>query len=51
MESPAGEPFSIAEAGWSVRMADSMLRRHPVSGMRWRYEDGFLLWAIEQAGL
>jgi unsaturated rhamnogalacturonyl hydrolase len=28
-----------------------MLRRHPVSGMRWRYEDGFLLWAIEQAGL
>ena len=36
---------------WSVRMADSMLRRYPVSLMRWRYEDGFLMRAIEQAGL
>jgi len=35
---------------WSVRMADSMLRRHPVSRMRWRYEDGFLVKAIEQVG-
>jgi len=32
-------------------MADSMLRRYPVSRMRWRYEDGFLMRAIEQAGL
>jgi unsaturated rhamnogalacturonyl hydrolase len=36
---------------WSIRMADSMLRRHPVSRMRWRYEDGFLMKAIEQVGL
>lgn len=36
---------------WSVRMADSMLRRYPVPLMRWRYEDGFLLKAIEQVGL
>ena len=35
---------------WSVRMADSMLSRHPVSCMRWRYEDGFLVKAIEQVG-
>lgn len=33
---------------WSARMADSMLRRHPVGRMRWRYEDGFLLTAIER---
>ncbi|MCX6032751.1 MAG: glycoside hydrolase family 88 protein [Chloroflexi bacterium] len=32
-------------------MADSMLKRHPVSLMRWRYEDGFLVKAIEQVGL
>ena len=35
---------------WSVRMADSTLRRYPVSLMRWRYEDGFLMRAIEQIG-
>ncbi len=33
---------------WSVRMADSMLRRYPVSATRWRYEDGLLIHAIEQ---
>jgi unsaturated rhamnogalacturonyl hydrolase len=49
MESPART--SRHRSHWSVRMTDSMLRRHPVSGMRWRYEDGFLLWAIEQVGL
>jgi unsaturated rhamnogalacturonyl hydrolase len=32
-------------------MTDSMLRRHPVSAMRWRYEDGFLIKAIEQLAL
>jgi unsaturated rhamnogalacturonyl hydrolase len=29
-------------------MADSILRRYPVSSMQWRYEDGFLVKAIEQ---
>ncbi len=32
-------------------MADSMLRRYPVSLMHWRYEDGCLVRAIEQVGL
>ncbi len=35
---------------WSVRMAEGMLIRHPVAGMRWRYEDGFLMKAMEQLG-
>ncbi len=39
------------QSSWSVRMADSMLRGYPVALMRWRYEDGFLLKAIEQVGL
>ncbi len=51
MPSPTDQPLVIAGAPWSVRMADSMLRRYPVSRMRWRYEDGFLVKAIEQVGL
>lgn len=35
---------------WAVRMAASMLRQHPVSAMRWCYEDGFLIRAVEEAG-
>ena len=42
---------SRTDERWSVRMADSTLRRYPVTSMRWRYEDGFLLKAIEQVGL
>ncbi len=48
---PQTSRSSCTELPWSVRMADSMLRRHPVSLMRWRYEDGFLMRAIEQVGL
>jgi len=44
------QPLVIADHPWSVRMADSILRRYPVSQMRWRYEDGFLVKAIEQVG-
>ncbi len=32
---------------WSVRMADSMLRRYAVAFTRWHYEDSLLIHAIE----
>ena len=41
---------SVAEHAWSVRMADSVIRRHSPSAARWHYEDGLVLKAIEQVG-
>ena len=32
---------------WSVRMADSVLARHPVTSARWHYEHGLMLRALE----
>jgi len=36
---------------WSVRMADSVLKRHPLLSRRWHYEPGVALWALEQVWL
>ena len=33
---------------WSVRMADSVLARHPVASARWHYEHGLMLLALER---
>ena len=33
---------------WSVRMADSVLARHPVASARWHYEHGLMLLAFER---
>ena len=49
---PVDSPPGFSGGGpWSVRMADAMLRRRPAARLRWRYEDGFLLRAIEQLWL
>ena len=36
---------------WSVRMADSVLKRHPLLSRRWHYEPGVALWALKQVWL
>jgi unsaturated rhamnogalacturonyl hydrolase len=36
---------------WSVWMADSVLKRHPVVAEEWRYEAGVILTAIQQVWL
>jgi unsaturated rhamnogalacturonyl hydrolase len=33
---------------WSVRMADSVLARHPVTSAKWHYEHGLMLLALER---
>ena len=33
---------------WSVRMADSVLARHPVASAKWHYEHGLMLLALER---
>src|SRR5262245_61946927 len=38
----------IADQPWSVRMADSMLKRHDPAAAQWHYEHGLLLQAIDQ---
>jgi len=35
---------------WSVRMADSVMKRHPLLSKRWHYEPGVALLAIRQVG-
>jgi unsaturated rhamnogalacturonyl hydrolase len=42
--SPAGQD-------WSVRMADSIMRRHPLLSRRWHYEPGVALFGIQQVWL
>jgi unsaturated rhamnogalacturonyl hydrolase len=44
---PQGRPI-IPDQAWSVRMADSMLKRHVPADARWHYEHGLLLQAIER---
>lgn len=51
IERSANQAAITTDNAWAVPMADSMLRRHPVSQMRWRYEDGFLVEAIRQVGI
>src|SRR5205823_6172944 len=41
---------SVADQAWSVRMANSVIRRHSPTAARWHYEDGLVLKAIEQVG-
>ena len=36
---------------WSVRMADSLVRRHPALSNRWHYEPGVALLALRQVWL
>jgi unsaturated rhamnogalacturonyl hydrolase len=36
---------------WSVRMADSIMKRHPLLSKRWHYEPGVALLAIRQVWL
>jgi unsaturated rhamnogalacturonyl hydrolase len=44
------QPHGTHEA-WSVRMADSVLKRHSPLSDRWRYEYGVVLKALEQVWL
>jgi unsaturated rhamnogalacturonyl hydrolase len=48
---PFTDPPTAAPEAWSVRMANSVLRRQPLARLRWHYEDGFLVRAIGQVGL
>ena len=44
-------PAAAADTGrWSVRMADAVLRRHPVVHEEWDYTAGVVLLAIEAVG-
>lgn len=38
----------VSETPWSVRMADSVMRRQPILGEKWAYEWGVVLKGIEQ---
>jgi len=38
----------VADQAWSVRMADSVIRRHSPSSAQWHYEHGLVLLAIER---
>jgi unsaturated rhamnogalacturonyl hydrolase len=40
-----------AGQAWSVRMADSVMKRHPLLSLRWCYESGVALKAIQQSWL
>jgi len=40
-----------AGQAWSVRMADSVMKRHPLLSRRWHYEPGVALLAIQQVWL
>jgi unsaturated rhamnogalacturonyl hydrolase len=49
------EPTTTPDPGhpsppWSVRMADSVIRRHTPASARWAYEHGLALMAIQQVG-
>ncbi len=48
---PSERPTTSAPPPWSVRMADSVLRRDPVTCTRWHYEHGLMLKALEQVWL
>jgi unsaturated rhamnogalacturonyl hydrolase len=39
------------DSDWSVRMADSLMQRHPLLARRWHYEPGVALAAIKQVWL
>ncbi len=39
------------EQAWSIRMADSIMERHPLLSHRWHYEPGVALLAIKQVWL
>jgi unsaturated rhamnogalacturonyl hydrolase len=52
MNVPAYERRSKAVGQeWSVRMADSVMKRHPLLSLRWCYESGVALKAIQQVWL
>ncbi|MGA9350487.1 MAG: glycoside hydrolase family 88 protein [Anaerolineae bacterium] len=40
-----------AGQAWSVRMADSVMKRHPLLSKRWHYEPGVALLALKQVWL
>jgi unsaturated rhamnogalacturonyl hydrolase len=42
---------SPARQEWSVRMADSVMQRHPLLSRRWHYEPGVALLGIQQVWL
>lgn len=42
---------SAEPQAWSVRMADTLLKRHPVLADKWRYEAGVVLTGIKQMWL
>jgi len=44
---PEGQLIA-AEQAWSVRMADSVIRRHSPGSAQWHYEHGLVLLAIER---
>ena len=48
---PAQKNRKAALQEWSVRMADSLMKRHPLLAGRWHYEPGVALLAIRQVWL
>ena len=40
----------IAVQPWSVRMADSLIRRHSPAAAQWHYEHGLALMAVDRVG-
>ncbi len=46
----AGQP-GASDREWSVRMADSIMKQHPLLSKRWHYEPGVALLAIKQVWL
>jgi unsaturated rhamnogalacturonyl hydrolase len=41
----------VSDRAWSMRMADSIMKRHPLLSRRWHYEPGVALLAIKQVWL
>jgi unsaturated rhamnogalacturonyl hydrolase len=46
-----GRRHNTVDREWSVRMADSIMKRHPLLSKRWHYEPGVVLLAIQQVWL
>jgi unsaturated rhamnogalacturonyl hydrolase len=46
-----GRRHNTVDREWSVRMADSVMTRHPLLSERWHYEPGVVLLAIQQVWL
>ncbi len=48
MKAVSAEGQAVVDQRWSVRMANSVIARHPASAAQWHYEHGLVLKAIEQ---